>query len=112
MRDPNPEVEDDDDPWLRQFLAGQQAKEQRARPLMWGCIPLLILVPLMFFLAMFGARGADPKLPPGMTCEQVQAHYAQWSYLGKGVIRAWLILNGHSRADTREAEKCLNRNAR
>lgn len=50
---------------------------------------------------------ADPKLPADMTCEQVQAHYAQWSYLGKGVIRAWLRLNGHSRAEIREAEKCL-----
>lgn len=65
------------------------------RPL---AILLLLTVPVM---------AADPKLPPGVTCEHVQANYSQWSYLGKGAIRAWLRWNGHSRADIREAEKCL-----
>jgi hypothetical protein len=49
----------EDDPWMRQFLAGQQAKEDRSRALAWGCVPLLILVLLLSLLAIFGAKAAD-----------------------------------------------------
>jgi hypothetical protein len=51
--------------------------------------------------------GHAADLPPGVTCEQVQANYAQWSHLSKTVIRVWLRLNGYSKAQIREAEKCL-----
>lgn len=61
-----------------------------------------------FVIAGINAARAETKLPPGVTCEQVQANYAQWSHLNKSVIRVWLRLNGYSRGQIREAERCLN----
>lgn len=53
-------------------------------------------------------HGAElPRLPPGVTCEQIVQRYAEWSHLGKRAIRTWLFFNGYSRAQIREAEKCL-----
>lgn len=52
-------------------------------------------------------NAGEPKLPVGVTCEQVRANYAQWSHLGRRALRAWLMLNGYSWRETIEAERCL-----
>lgn len=59
-------------------------------------------------IASIPAHAADPpKLPPGVTCEQIAQLYAEWSHVGKRVMRGWLFINGYSRAQMREAERCL-----
>lgn len=54
------------------------------------------------------ALGADPrpppKLPSGVTCADVRAHVKQW---GKLVALAWAKAQGFSRAEIREARRCL-----
>lgn len=68
------------------------------------------LVKVTALLLLFGvpALGADPrpppKLPPGVTCADVRAHVKQW---GKLVALAWAKAQGFSRADIREARRCL-----
>jgi hypothetical protein len=46
--------DDEDDPWLRQFLAGQRAKEQRANETGWGCAIFFILIIVMIALSIAG----------------------------------------------------------
>lgn len=72
---------------------------------------MLIRIALAVALAwpLTGHAGELPKLPTGVTCEQIAQSYAEWSHLGKRAIRLWLSLNGYSRAQQREAEKCLSK---
>jgi hypothetical protein len=65
------------------------------------------LIALAVVLLATASHADAPKLPAGVTCEQVRANYANFSHLGRGVIRAWLRLNGYSKRDIVEAEKCL-----
>lgn len=92
----------DDDPWLRQFLAGQRAKEERARSLVWGCLPLLILVPIMILLAIFGARAAEPA---AYSCAEVRAA-VQW-YGSVAAARRAAKRKGATAEQIAAAEKCL-----
>ena len=55
------------------------------------------------------ALGADtrlspPRLPPGVTCEDVRTHVRRW---GKLVALAWAKAQGFSRVEIREAQRCL-----
>ncbi len=45
-----------------------------------------------------------PRLPAGVTCETVRVLVAKH---GKVYALLWARLNGYSRAEIREAEKCL-----
>lgn len=89
---------------MRQFLAGQRAKEERQRSLAWGCLPLMILVPIMILLAIFGARAADTDLPPGYSCADVRAAVEKY-----GRPRAIRLAKrkGASAEQIAAAEKCL-----
>ncbi len=56
-------------------------------------------------LTLSSAAFADPpKLPAGITCETVRSLVAKH---GRVYAYAWARLHGYSRADIREAEKCL-----
>lgn len=50
------EIEDYEDPWMRQFLAGQRAKEDRKRALLWLLIPLAFLLAVFFLVAISGHK--------------------------------------------------------
>jgi hypothetical protein len=63
----------------------------------------------MLFLAIIlsAALAREPHLPAGITCDYVRAQYAEWSWAGKWAIHRYLLLQGYSWAQIREAEKCL-----
>lgn len=50
------------------------------------------------------AHADEPKLPPGITCADVRTKVAEY---GETVAYAWARLQGYSRAQIKEARKCL-----
>lgn len=50
------------------------------------------------------ALADEPKLPAGKTCADVRENVARY---GRFVARTWARLNGYTKAEIREAEKCL-----
>lgn len=52
------EDDDDNDPWLKQFLAGTKAREERARSTGWGCAIFVGLIVLLIIVL------ASPKPHP------------------------------------------------
>lgn len=67
----------------------------------------MITVLVLLALAGPAAGREQPRLPEGITCEQVRYNFAQWAFVGRKAIRAYLRLQGHSKEAIREAEKCL-----
>jgi hypothetical protein len=59
---------------------------------------------IILLLLSTGAMAEEPKLPPGVTCVDVRAKVDQH---GQYVAYAWARLNGYSRAQIKEARKCL-----
>lgn len=50
------------------------------------------------------AKAAEPRLPPGYTCQDVRDKVAQY---GRFTAKIWAFANGFTRDQIREAEKCL-----
>jgi hypothetical protein len=50
------------------------------------------------------ASASEPRLPPGVTCDDVRAKVAEY---GESLAYAWARLHGYIRAEIREARKCL-----
>lgn len=49
---PEPTEDDDDDPWLRQFMHGAERREARGNATGWGCAIFLGLGIVLFLLAL------------------------------------------------------------
>lgn len=91
------------DPWPRRFVAGQQAKAERKRSVA-GCLPPLILIPIMILLAMFSARAAETGLPAGYGCADVRAAVEKY---GRAKAARLARRNGATSEQIAAAEKCL-----
>lgn len=96
------EIKDDDDPWLRQFLAGQRAKEQRARSLVWGCLPFVVALLILFAISV--ARAADLPCPPkSYFCWQANMAFNKY---GVSRVVAKAKACGWTKEEIAEALKC------
>lgn len=58
----------------------------------------------VIFAAAALAQGSAPKLPIGVTCEDVRSKVAEH---GRYVAYAWARLQGYSKTQINEARKCL-----
>ena len=58
----------------------------------------------LFMIVTAAAFADEPKLPPGVTCADVRGKVAEY---GETIAYAWARLQGYSRAQIREARKCL-----
>jgi hypothetical protein len=65
---------------------------------------MLLVLAVACTLAQPCSMPAEPRLPPGITCEQVRALVAEHGY-AKAVY--WARANGYSWAQIYEAKKCL-----
>lgn len=80
---------------------------RKMHPVVRKTILIHITFALLILCPISGHAAEPSRLPPGVTCETVKGNYEQWSHLGKRAIRLWLSLNGYTKAQQREAEKCL-----
>lgn len=62
-----------------------------------------ILIALFITFAS-AALADDPRLPAGVTCDMVRSRVAEH---GRLVAYAWARLQGYSRRQIKEAERCL-----
>lgn len=70
-------------------------------------VTLLGIIMGLIFGVLLGAVKAaspEPKLPPGRTCAEVIAYVATY---GRVLAYATARLEGYSKRDIKEAEKCL-----
>lgn len=64
----------------------------------------IILVGVGLVLLATAIAAEPPKLPPGITCEMVREKVAEH---GRVLAYAWAKLQGYSKAQIKEAERCL-----